>query len=421
MLRTRLLALLLALLLASVALPNASMGQGGPANVVVAPVSKRDLSAHRAFVANVKPWRHVTIGSAVDGRVLEYLVKGGEAVEKSQPLAQLRTKTIEIEIAAAEAEVQLREAELQELKNGSRADEIALAEALADVAKANNEYAKAKLQRAQRLYREATGMSQDEYEAARAESLVGVARVAEAESSLRLVKEGPRQETIDQAAARVEVQKQVLAGLNDRKNKYTIRAPFAGFVSAELTETGAWVKQGDPVAEVVEIDPVEIEVYVPETGIRFVKLGGSVNVVVEALPDQVFEGTIERIVPLADNRARTFPVRVRVPNPKTNGRHALLPGMLARVSLPAGSLQPRLLVPKDALQFGGENPIVYVVVENKAAMVPVQMGPSSGQWVAVTTLGPKQLQEGDLVITRGNERLRPGQDVIINEIQPEMP
>jgi len=413
--------LILCILLTTINLSSTVRGQGGPANVVVAPVAKRDLSAERAFVANVKPWRHATIGSAVDGRVLEYLVKGGQSVEKSQPLAQLRTKTIEIEIAAAEAELQLREAELRELKNGSRADEIALAEALADIAKANNEYAKAKLQRAQRLYRESTGMSQDEYEATRAESLVSVAKVAEAESSLRLVKDGPRQETIDQAAARVEVQKQVLAGLNDRKDKYTIRAPFAGFVSQELTETGAWVQQGDPVAEVVEIDPVEIEVYVPETGIRFVKLGGSVNVAVEALPEQVFQGTIERIVPLADNRARTFPVRVRVPNPKTDGRHALLPGMLARVSLPAGSLEPRLLVPKDALQFGGEKPIVYVVFENKATVVPVKLGPSSGQWVAVDTLAPGQLKEGDFVITRGNERLRPGQDVIINEEQPALP
>ncbi|TWU41075.1 efflux RND transporter periplasmic adaptor subunit [Novipirellula artificiosorum] len=394
-----------------------AQGPGGPASVVVATVTTRDLSAEKAFVANVNPWRQVTIGSAVDGRVLDFLVKAGEAVEQSQPLAQLRTKTIEIEIAGAEAELVLRQAELDELRNGSRADEIALAEALTEVARANNAYAMAKLDRAKRLFRESTGISQDEYEAAEAESLVGAAKVKEVQSSLRLVKEGPRQEKIDQAAANVEIQKQILEGLRDRKEKYTLRAPFDGFVSAELSEKGAWVKQGDAVAEVVEIDPIEIEVFVPETGIRFVKLGGAVNVAVEAIPDQPFVGTIERIVPLADSRSRTFPVRVRVANQKVEGRHPLLPGMLARVTLPAGTLEPRTLVPKDALQLSGSNAVVFRVIEKKADIVPVTTGPSLGSWIAVSPVVPGQLNEGDLVITRGNERLRPGQDVKINEHQ----
>ncbi|WP_419193970.1 efflux RND transporter periplasmic adaptor subunit [Novipirellula herctigrandis] len=393
---------------------------GGPASVVAAPVIERDISAEQAFVANVKPWRSVTVGSAVDGRVLEFLVKAGQEIEKGQPLSQLRTKTIEIEIAGAQAELTLRQAELEEQRNGSRPDELALSEALTEVAAANSQYAKAKLERAKTLFNQSTSMSQDEYESARAEALVAAARVAEANSSFRLVKEGPRKEKIEQAVARVEVQKQLLEGLKDRLEKYTARAPFNGFVSAEMTQTGAWVRQADPIANVVEIDPVEIEVYVPEAAIRFVTLGGKVNVSVEAFPDQTFEGTIERIVPLADNRARSFPVRVRVANAKQNGRHRLLPGMLARVTLPAGTLEPRLLVPKDALQFGGASTVVFKVVENKAMAVPVKVGPALKSWISVSPQLSNQLNKGDLVITRGNERIRPGQDVVINEQQPAL-
>ncbi|WP_372725822.1 biotin/lipoyl-binding protein, partial [Novipirellula sp.] len=130
------------------------LAQGGPASVVVTAVIEKDISAEQSFVANVKPWRESTIGSAVDGRVLEFMVNAGEAVAQGQSLAQLRTKTIEIEIAGAEAELALREAELAELKNGSRPDEIKLAEALRDVAKANHEYARSKMARAERLYNE---------------------------------------------------------------------------------------------------------------------------------------------------------------------------------------------------------------------------------------------------------------------------
>ncbi|WP_160168272.1 efflux RND transporter periplasmic adaptor subunit [Novipirellula maiorica] len=397
------------------------LAQGGPATVVVTAVIEKNISAEQSYVANVKPWRESTIGSAVDGRVLEFMVNAGEAVTKGQSLTQLRTKTIDIEIAGAEAELALREAELEELKNGSRPDEIKLAEALRDEAKAKLEYAQSKLARAQRLYKESAGISIDEFESDRAEALVAEATFAQNESSYRLVVEGPRQEQIAQAAARVDVQTQTLEGLRDRREKYTLRAPFDGFVAKELTETGAWVRQGDPVATIIEIDPLEIEVYVPEASIQFVRPGDQVNVSVEAVPGQTFQGVVDQIVPLADPLARTFPVRVRVENAASEGRHPLLPGMLARVKLPSSEKQTRMLVPKDAIQLGGAAPTLYRVVDGKAMIVPVVMGPSQGSWVAVTPSVPDQLSVKDLVVTRGNERLRPGQDVTIAEQQTTTP
>ncbi|GAA5509759.1 efflux RND transporter periplasmic adaptor subunit [Novipirellula caenicola] len=397
------------------------LAQGGPASVVVTAVVEKDISSEQSFVANVKPWRQSTIGSAVDGRVLEFLVDAGQAVTEGQPLAQLRTKTIEIEIAGAEAELALQQAELEELKNGSRPDEIKLAEALRDEAKAKLEYAQAKLARAKRLYTDTAGISVDEFESDQAAALVAAATLAQAESSYRLVVEGPRKERIAQAAARVDRQTQTLEGLRDRHAKYTLKSPFDGFVASELTETGAWVRQGDPVATIIEIDPIEIEVYVPESGIRFVRPGDEVVVLVEAVPGQTFAGVIDQIVPSADPQARTFPVRVRVENAAVEGRHPLLPGMLARVKLPSSEKQTRLMVPKDAIQLGGAAPTLYRVVDGKAMVVPVVMGPSQGSWVAVTPAVSDQLSPNDLVVTRGNERLRPGQDVKITEQQKTTP
>ncbi len=201
--------------------------------------------------------------------------------------------------------------------------------------------------------------------------------------------DGPRHEQIEQAAARVAVQEQTVAGLEDRLAKYTIRAPFTGFVSAELTEAGAWIKQGDPIAEVVEIDPVEIEVYVPEAMIRFARRGGTCDVSVEARPEEIFHGTIDQIVPLGDRLARTFPVRVVVANPMTDSGHKLLPGMLAHATLPTDEKSNQLLVHKDALRLG-ESTTVMRVHEGKAEIIPVRTGASLGSWVAVISSGAGQ-------------------------------
>ena len=394
-----------------------SAGQGGPATVAVAPVIERDVAASQAFVANVNPHRRAIVGSAVDGRVSEFLVDAGEAVESKQSLAQLRTKTIEIELAGAEAELALRRAELAELRNGSRPAEIELAEATMRSAEAASEYAKAKLTRAKHLFETGPGLSKDELESAETEALTTIAKVAEVKSTLALVREGPRKEQIDQAAARVSMQEQVVAGLKDRLDKYTLRAPFKGYITQELTEAGAWVRQGDAVAEVVELNPVEVEVFVPEASVRFVQRGATCTLSVDAVPEQTFTGTVEHVVPLADNRSRTFPVRVLVENPMAGSHHLLLPGMLARVTLPTGAPKKQILVSKDALRLGGDLPTLLKVVDGAAQLVPVRTGTAMGSWISVTPLSPDALQVGDLVITRGNERLRPGQAVKISEQQ----
>jgi multidrug efflux pump subunit AcrA (membrane-fusion protein) len=396
---------------------TSTRGQGGPAPVVVAPVIEREVASSSTFVANVNPHRRSVVGSAANGRVAEYMVDAGQAVQADQPLAQLRTKTIEIELAGAQAELQLRSAELAELRNGSRPAEIELAEATEQAVEAASDYAKAKLSRAERLFKTSSGLSQDEFEAAKAEALTAIAKVSEAKSSLQLVLEGPRQEQIDQASARVAMQEQIVAGLKDRLSKYTIRSPFAGFVTSELTEAGAWVREGDPIAEVVEIDPVEVEVFVPESSIRFVKKGITCSLSVDAFPDKIFIGTVDQIVPLADSRSRTFPVRVLVENPMVESSHALLPGMLARASLPTGDSRIRMLVAKDALRLGGANPTVIKVVGDKTVIVAVRTGPAMGSWISVESLAPGALKVDDLVVTRGNERLRPGQEVKISEHQ----
>lgn len=382
---------------------------GPPANVAVASVKYETVGSRGAFVGTVLPLRRSVVGSAVDGRVVNYEIDAGQAVAKGDLLARLRTGTIEIEVAGAKAELQLRQAELDELENGALPEELAQAAARLASAEAHESYARSRLARTEELARRGGAISAEELELVRSQFRTAEQDRIEAEESLKLLQRGPRQERIAQAKARLDVQAEMVRLLEDRLQKFEIRAPFEGFVVREDTEEGAWIQQGDPIAEVIAIDPVEIEVMVPENSVRFLQRGMPVTVRVDAIPGREFEGTLSQIVPEADEKARSFPVKIRVPNAPENEQDLLRPGMLAHANLPTSEVFEGLTVPKDAVVFGtntvGGGPLVWKNEAGIARPVAVEIGVASGDRFAVTGA----LAEGDEVVIRGNERLRPGQ------------
>jgi RND family efflux transporter MFP subunit len=189
-------------------------------------------------------------------------------------------------------------------------------------------------------------------------------------------------------------------------------------VIRELTEAGYWLSQGGAVVEIIQIDEVEVEVYVPESYIRFVKVGEAAVLKFDALPDvtEPFVGRIVSIIPEAEARSRTFPVRVRLKNPRGDNGYLVKPGMLAKCALPVGPSKRTTLIPKDALVLGQVGSQVKQIVEGKVRTVNVQLGISQGSNVEVV----QGLQPGDVVAVFGNERLRDGESVRVGKvIDPE--
>ncbi|NIP84930.1 MAG: efflux RND transporter periplasmic adaptor subunit, partial [Planctomycetales bacterium] len=396
--------------------------QLGPSPVTVAPVIQRQVVVGQPFVGTVMPLKKVVIGSAVDGRVVELLVDEGDRVAAGQPVARLLTETIQLELAAAEAELELRKQELAELENGSRPEEIRQAEAKMRAAEASSKFSQSRLERAKGLYESRAGraISEEILEEAVAAATKDEQSLAEARAALALVIAGPRQERIAQARARVMVQQAVADRLRDQIKKHTMLARFDGYVTAEFTEVGAWVSRGDPVVEVVELDQVDVQAAVLEDHIPHVQVGSSVRVGVPSLGDQPFPGKVALVVPQADLRARTFPVKVRVKNQITEAGPLLKSGMIARVILPTGKPQEALLVPKDALVLGGPAGAVVFVFQPETAAgqrgqvqpVVVQLGVAEGTWIQVRG----QLTADQQVVVQGNERLRPGQEVVVTQV-----
>lgn len=400
--------------------------QPGEARVVVAEVGEEQVQSGETFVGTVRPMKRVVVGSAVDGRVIEFPVNVGDRVEAGQKLAQLLTDTINLEVAAAESELALRKEELAELEHGTRPEEIEQARARKESAAATKQYWTSRRERMEKL-RQNNAASEDVYQEAISQSIAADEALAEAKAAWDLAVRGPRDEKIAQARARVALQQAVADKLKDQLQKHTVITRFTGYVTAEHTEVGAWVARGDPVAEVVALDTVEIEAFVLDSHVGYVEIGEEVLVNIPALPGQVFTGRVAAVVPQADDRTRTFPVRVAVANVIGQGGPVIKAGMLARVTLQTGPAQQATLVPKDALVLGGPVPMVYVVVPDQkdpakksAAPMPVELGVAAGGMLQVLPSAAAKgafVKPGDQVVVLGNERLRPGQNIAVTEVR----
>ena len=381
-----------------------------PAPVVVTAVVEREVRARRSFVGTVEPSRLSTVGSEVEGVVVEYLAQEGDRVKQGQPLAKLRTRLLEIRLSAERSTLDLRKHALAELENGSRPEEIVQARAALTRAQIAVEVNDWKLARAQKLQKTKV-ISETELYDARLAARQATDDLHAAEAAFKLIEAGPRKERIAQARAQTKVQEARIEQLEDDLERHTIRAPFDGYVMAEHTEVGQWLGRGDAVAAVAALDEVDVRVPVVEDYVRGVKLGLELDVTIDALPGQQLKGRLNAIVPQADARARTFPVKFRLKNPRGESGVLIKAGMFARIHVPIGQKQMALVVPKDALVLGGPQPVVFVVRDGAALPVPVTTGIAVDSVIQIHG----QVAAGDLVVVRGNERLRPNEPVRILE------
>jgi HlyD family secretion protein len=370
-----------------------------------------DTASGQPFVGTVLPARTSDVGSAVDGRLVELPVVDGQHVAESEPIAQLLRGLLEIEREGTVAELERRRQVLAELEAGSRPEEIEQARALVAGFEARRDYARGRLARLARLAERGTSTA-DELQDAQTELRAIEAQLQGSRAALGLAEAGPRREQVAQAAANVAVQEAAVERIDDQLAKHTIRAPFAGWVVQRFTEKGQWVSRGGLVARIAELDRLEIETQVPESAVGALRPGMDVRLEFDAAPDQTWIGRIAKVVPQADLLSRSFPVRITLDNRIIEGTPVLKGGMLARAWLPVGREGTAIVVPKDALVLGGPRPLVYRIdptgpKAGTARPVEISLGTAIDGYVEVLS----GLEPDQLVVVRGNERLRPGMAV----------
>lgn len=361
--------------LAAPAVPPAAAQSGRPpALVEVDPVREERVAQTIPVVGRVVPREHGTVAAAIGGPVAQVAVRVGDRVEAGDVLIELARD--------------LPEARLDQRK----ADE-ALEAARVRTAEADVDLARQELERLEKL-KGSAAFPKAAYEDGRQELVRRRSRVREAAA----------------ARARARVQREMA---EIELARTTVRAPYAGVVTARQAAPGGYVRAGDPVATLVDDQRLEVEADVPAD--RLAGLVPGLDVTVELDDGTLHPATVRAIVPDENPLTRTRPVRF-TPRFASGSGPGSGPGRPAAnqsvvVRVPVAGPGAVGSVHKDAVITQRGQSLVYVAdgapEAARAEVRPVRLGESVGSRFVVL----EGVRPGELVVVRGNERITPGQAI----------
>ena len=215
---------------------------------------------------------------------------------------------------------------------------------------------------------------------------------------------------LDEAQSQLDITRQdikraevAIAQIKRRIMQTEVVAPFPGVVAERLVQTGEFVNRGTQVARLVDTDHREIRAQAPLSIAGWIREGMQVSVEhrkTESL------SPVSYVIPVGDERSRMFEVRIAAEDP------TWIIGSPVRISLPNSEPRELVAIPRDGLVLRGTNIFVMRVnSDNTVEKVAVETGIGLGGLVEV--IG--NVNQGDLIITRGGERIQPGQTVSIAE------
>ncbi|MFA7677772.1 MAG: efflux RND transporter periplasmic adaptor subunit [Candidatus Omnitrophota bacterium] len=197
--------------------------------------------------------------------------------------------------------------------------------------------------------------------------------------------------------------------------KAPIESPLRGIVGRVYVDQGVQVTPQTPIALVVDMDSIEVDLNVPEKYLSKISLGQEAKIKVDAYPEAAFSGRVSKISPVVDIDTRTAPIEITC----YNADHRLHSGMFARIKLILSKHTTAPIILKESILGRGTDIYVYVVSSQKdssgrANVVQrknVKLGIKDGSYYEVT----EGLKEGDLVVVTGQNKLYEGALVKVQE------
>lgn len=363
MLRSKFLATALAVLAVPLWL-SAAHAQRGPARVIVDAVAEVDVAETQTLIARLVAVNQSVVATRIPGIVGTVQVDVGSRVEKGDVLVALDTELLAIELQGARATFE---------------------QAVAGVSAAQ-----ANLEAARNAYTRTDGLrGSAAFSQGRMDDLTSERARAEAE--------------LARAQAAIAVTRSGLQTAEYRERNAKIRAPFDGVVVSRSANLGAYLDTGAPVVTLIDDGKLEIEADVPTEIVAALDPGEDVTAIMD--DGTIALANVRATVPNENPSTRTRPVRFTLNRPES--AKPLAANQTVRLEAPVGDQRSALSVSKDALVQQGGGWIVYVARDGKATPVRVDIGAAVADRFEVRG----DVQPGDLVIVRGNERLRPGQAV----------
>lgn len=354
--------------------------------VSVATVSKRPTERTITALGSLQAKQEVLLSAKVSGRLKTIQVDIGSAVKSGDVVARIDQRDCELQVQQAEAALAQMRARLGLPLEGG--DDSVQVEKISSVreARALYEEASQNRDRAHNLD-EAKLIPKSELDAAEAAYNVAFNRYQAALDEAR-----QRQGALAERRAELELARQRLADS-------AIKAPFDAVVQTRFANTGAYLKEGDPVVALVQIDPLRLRLEVPEPQAARIKLGQEVRFALTGEPTER-KASITRVSPALEKESRMLGVEADVPNDGS-----LHPGAFAQAQIVIDQMQT-LVVPPNAIRVFAGLQKVFVVEKNKVTEKEITTGVRGPDWVEVlggvkdgdqVVLDPGGLRSGDTV------------------------
>ncbi len=320
--------------------------------VAVAAVTVTDLLEEIEATGELLALNHAKIAAEVGGRITEIVVEEGRPVEAGDVVLSIDPEARELDLKGARASMTEASAGRSEAqREAKRVRRL----------KAKNMASQSQLDAANTAYQRARSQAEA------AEARLGVAQRALREAS--------------------------------------VAAPFSGLVSERYVSPGEYVQPGQPLFELVALDPIEVEFTLPEADSSRVALGNSVAVRVAPYPDEEFDAVVTFVSPTIDPRTRTLRVKATMQNP--DGR--LRPGLFARADLGIAMLRDVMLVPEEAVLQRADGAVLFVLRGDRAERIRIEIGRHRGGMIEIR----EGLVPDATIVVRGHTRLVDGQRVEI--------
>ena len=227
-------------------------------------------------------------------------------------------------------------------------------------------------------------------------------REIEYSAAEKLAKKGFRAGTkLAEARALLDAARAQAKSMRIDLSRTTIKAPFRGVLETRYVEKGDFVKIGDNIAKIVDLDPVLAVGFVSERDVGALEVGGPGRVTL--IDGQTADGTVRFIAAVADSETRSFRVELEIPNPD----HKIRSGLTGELTLPLSPIRAHVVSPA-VLTLADNGKIGVRIVDDAdiVRFVPIKILSDSteGLWVA-------GLKDGQRLITVGHEYVKAGQKV----------
>ena len=397
--------------------------------IEIEPVSS--YSVPRIYTGEIVSLRSSELGFERGGELVRVMADEGEQVSVGTPLAELDIRNLETQRLQLEAQKAQAQARLNELQNGARAEDIAVAEAA--VRDLEQQFSLRETQRQRREYLFEQGAiareQLDEFSFG-AGSLQ--AKLDQARSQLQELQNGTRSEQVNGQIAVVNQLDAQLQNIDVNLSKSTIVAPFDGVVASRKADEGTVIGSGQSVIEFVEAAAPEVKVGVPPAIANRLQIGSAKTIRVN---DQPYQAQVTAVLPTIDAATRTQTVVLAL-DPTAVG--AVEPGQTARLTVDETIQAQGFWLPTAALTQGirglwtcyvlvpasNRTPTDSFVesssesdressaaVEQRAVEIIQQESTKNVSGSSTRVLVRGTLEPGDRVVTSGIHRLVPGQKV----------